>query len=178
MSPRHIDTVARACAAWCEGDISIYRDMYAADVVASGGRLWPEREGSVEGVEAVIGNFDQLLAAFERNELIPEAFVEEGDSLVVRLLWRGVLRGSESAVEQRLICAYRFREGLIVYQGWFPELAEALAAADLPASAGERLRPLQGGVGREPPGGQGREPPGGQGREPVAGAARPAAPAS
>ncbi|HLM86272.1 MAG TPA: nuclear transport factor 2 family protein [Solirubrobacteraceae bacterium] len=159
MDGGHIDTVVQACAAWCQGDISVYREMYAPDVVASGGRLWPEREGSVAGADAVMANFDLLLAAFERSELIPESFVEEGDSLVVRLLWRGVLRASATRVEQRLFCAYRFREGLIVYQVWFPELAEALDAVELPACAAESLRPLQAS-------------------SPLAGAAPPAAPAS
>jgi ketosteroid isomerase-like protein len=159
MGGGHIDTVMRACAAWRKGDISIYREMYAPDVVASGGRLWPEGEESVDGVDAVMGNFDRLLAAFERSELIPEAFVEDGESLVVRLLWRGFLRGSETPVEQRLICAYRFRGPLIVYQAWFAELAEALEAVDLPASAAQALRPLDAS-------------------SPLAGAARPAAPAN
>jgi ketosteroid isomerase-like protein len=159
MGGGHIDTVRRACAAWRQGDISIYREMYAPDVVASGGRLWPEGEESVAGVDAVMGSFDLLLAAFERSELIPEAFVEEGDSLVVRLLWRGFVRGSETPVEQRLICAYRFREGLIVCQAWFAELAEALDAVGLPASAAQALCPLEA-------------------TSPLAGAARPTAPAS
>jgi ketosteroid isomerase-like protein len=139
MDGGHIDTVRRACAAWCQGDISIYRKMYAPDVVASGGQLWPEREGSVEGVDALICNFDSLMSTFERSELIPEAFVEDDASLVVRLLWRGFLRGSDTPVEQRLICAYRFRERLIVYQAWFAELAEALDAVGLPASAAKAL---------------------------------------
>jgi ketosteroid isomerase-like protein len=106
-----------------------------------------------------MGYFGSLLATFERSELIPEAVVEEGDSLVVRLLWRGLVRGSETPVEQRLICAYRFREGLIVYQGWFAELAEALDAVGLPPSAADALRALETS-------------------SPLAGAARPAAPAS
>lgn len=142
MREDHIDTVKRACAAWCHGDISVYRGMYAPDVVASGGRLWPENEGSVDGVEAVIANFERLLATFERSELVPEAFVADGANLVVRLLWRGVLPGGEHPVEQRLICAYRFRDRLIVYQAWFEELAEAFDAVGMPASAVDALRPV------------------------------------
>ena len=42
MAPRHADMVRRACQAWCDGDISVYREMYAPDVVAEGGGLWPE----------------------------------------------------------------------------------------------------------------------------------------
>jgi ketosteroid isomerase-like protein len=138
-----IETIRQACAAWSRGDISIYREMYTPDVVASGGRLWPEGEGSVEGVDEVIRNFESLLAAFERSELVPEAYAQEGDSVVVRLLWRGLVRGSETQVEQRLTCAYRFRGDLIAYTAWFAELAEALDAVGMPASAAEQLVPIE-----------------------------------
>jgi ketosteroid isomerase-like protein len=141
----HIDTVVRACAAWRAGDISVYREMYASDVVASGGQLWPEREDSVAGVDALMQNFESLMQAFERSELIPEAYVEEGDSLVVRLLWRGVVRASEAPVEQRVTCAYRFRDGLIAYTAWSADLAQALDAVGLPRSAAKALRTLDAG---------------------------------
>ncbi len=120
--------VRRACQAWCDGDISVYREMYAPDVVAEGGGLWPEGEGSEQGVEAVIANFESILAAFESSELIPEAFHEQGDVLVASLLWRGVLPGADAPIEQRLACAYRFQDGLIAYTAWFTD-AEAAAAA-------------------------------------------------
>jgi ketosteroid isomerase-like protein len=138
MSGAHADIVRQACRAWCDGDISIYREMYAPDVVAEGGWLWPEGEGAIQGVDAVIGNFELIMAAFERSELIPERFVEEGDSLAVQLWWRGVIRGSETPVEQSVACAYRFRDGLIVHTAWYPELNEALASLGLAPGSPQR----------------------------------------
>lgn len=131
MASAHTDMVRRACQAWSDGDISVYRDMYAADVVAEGGGLWPEGEGSEQGAEAVIANFESILAAFESSELIPEFFYEQGDSLVAALLWRGVLPGADAPIEQRLACAYRFRDGLIAYTAWFTDATEAAAAVGL-----------------------------------------------
>jgi ketosteroid isomerase-like protein len=131
MADAHADTVRRACQAWCDGDISVYREMYAQDVVAEGGGLWPEGEGSEQGVEAVIANFESILAAFESSELIPESFHEQGDSLVAALLWRGVLPGADAPIEQRVACAYRFKDGLIVYTAWYTDPAEAAAALGL-----------------------------------------------
>jgi ketosteroid isomerase-like protein len=131
MPGGHIDTVRRACQAWCDGDISIYREMYAPDVVAEAGGLWPEDQGSVRGVEAVIGNFEALMRAFEHNELIPTRFFEKGDAMAVELVWRGVPGGSDAPVEQRLACTYRFRDGLITHTAWYAELGEALEAAGL-----------------------------------------------
>jgi ketosteroid isomerase-like protein len=127
MSQGHADTVRAACQAWSDGDISVYREMYAPDVVADGGGLWPEGEGSIKGAEAVIGNFESILAAFQRSELVPLRFYEQGDGLVAELLWRGVLPGSEAPIEQRIACAYRFRDGLIAYTAWHPDVPSALA---------------------------------------------------
>jgi ketosteroid isomerase-like protein len=136
MPKGHADMVRRACQAWCDGDISVYREMYAPDVVAEGGGLWPEGDGSVQGVDAVIANFESILRAFERSELIPERFIESGDALAAQLLWRGVIPGTEKPVEQRIVCAYRFRGELIVYTAWHAELDEALASLGLTDEAG------------------------------------------
>src|SRR5947209_7047170 len=115
MSGRHADMVRRACEAWCAGDISVYREMYAPDVVAEGGGLWPEGDGSIRGADAVIRNFESVMGAFERSELIPIDFYENGDALAVELRWRGFMAGADTPVEQRLVCGYRFRDGLISY---------------------------------------------------------------
>jgi len=131
MPEGHIDTVRRACEAWCDGDISVYREMYAPDVVAEAGELWPEDEGSVRGVDAVIAKLDSIMRTFEQNELIPTRFFENGDSLAVELIWRGVAAGSKAPVEQRLGSAYRFRNGLITRHAWYRELGEALEAVGL-----------------------------------------------
>jgi ketosteroid isomerase-like protein len=136
MWDSHADMVRRACRAWCEGDISIYREMYAPDVVAEGGGLWPEGEGSIRGAESVIRNFDSIMKAFASSELHPLRFFGEDDRLAVELLWRGLLAGSDTAVEQRVACAYRFRDGLITYTAWYAQLGEALDALGLDATLG------------------------------------------
>jgi ketosteroid isomerase-like protein len=126
--------VRRACEAWCAGDISIYREMYTADVIAEGGGLWPEGDGSIRGAENVIGNFETVMAPFERSELIPIEFHEDGDALAVELRWRGYMAGIGTPVEQQLVCGYRFRDGLIAYTAWYPELATALQALGIGAA--------------------------------------------
>ena len=93
--------VRRACQAWSDGDISVYREMYCSDVIADGGDLWME-DGSVQGVEAVIARLEPILKAFERSELVPLELFEEGDGLVAALRWRGWLAGSDAPVEQHI----------------------------------------------------------------------------
>jgi ketosteroid isomerase-like protein len=127
--------VRRACQAWCDGDISVYREMYTEDVVAEGGGMWPEGEGSEQGVERLISNLESIMAAFERSELIPESFHEHGDAMLAGILWRGVLPGGDAPIEQRVVCAYRFRDGLIAYTAWFPGLEEAAAALGIELDA-------------------------------------------
>jgi hypothetical protein len=141
MSREHVEVVRRACSAWGDGEISTFREMYSPGVVAYGGGLWPDADGSVHGVDAIIHNFESVKAAFQRSELIPESFLDAGEKLVVTLLWRGVLPNSDSFIEQRLVCAYEFSDGLIVYTGWFDGLTEALDALELPRSVALKLVP-------------------------------------
>ncbi len=79
----------------------------------------------------MIDIFESMMATFERSELIPTRFVEEGDTLAAELLWRGVIAGSKTPVEQHLACAYRFHDGLIAYTAWYPQLGDALDAVGL-----------------------------------------------
>jgi ketosteroid isomerase-like protein len=134
MAKGHADMVRRACAAWSHGDISVYREMYAPDVVADGGDLWMEA-GTVQGVDAVIAGLVPIIDAFERSELVPVRIDEEGDSLVAELRWRGWLPGSDVPVEQRITSAYRFNGELIAFQGWYQDPEVARAAVDM-GSAG------------------------------------------
>jgi ketosteroid isomerase-like protein len=140
MSRGHIRLVRRACEAWNAGDISVYRDFYTPDVTADGGVLWPEGAGEIAGPDALISNFESIMAAFDHSELMPEGFIEGDEVLVVPLLWRGVLPGSKRPIEQRLVVAYRFRGGRIAWQGWFKEVPEALDAVELPRTAAADMR--------------------------------------
>jgi ketosteroid isomerase-like protein len=142
------DVVARACAAWSSGELSVLYDLYTPDVTADGGRIWFETQGVTEGVDAVVEGFAALTGAFERNELIPEGAIEAGDTLVVPLFWRGLPAGSSSYVEQRLVGAFTFRDGRIAQMSWFLSLDDALEARGLPPAAAERIVPI------EPPAGE------------------------
>jgi hypothetical protein len=131
MSEENIETIKRACEAWGQGDISIYRQMYAADATAYAGSLAPEVVGEMEGPEEIIGILESLLDTFEESQLLPREFIGEGDLIVVRLLMRGRPHGSSGWIEWPLSLVYRFRENLITYQGFYASHAEALEAAGL-----------------------------------------------
>ena len=138
-----IEVVQRACAAWGAGDLAVLYELYTPDVTADGGRLWFETQGLVEGVDAVVQGFAELIGVFERNELIPEGAIEASDTLIVPLFWRGLPSGSTSYVEQRLVGSFTFRDGRIAEMTWFLSLQDALDAHGLPPSAAEHLIPIE-----------------------------------
>jgi ketosteroid isomerase-like protein len=140
MGRENIEMVRRACEAWGKGDISIYREMYAPDVTAHAGMLAPEVPGDMTGPDQLMEILESLMTTFERSELIPSGFIEEGETLVVPIVMRAVPREGSRTVEWHLATVYRFREGLIAHQGWYTTLDEALDAAGLPRSAAERVK--------------------------------------
>lgn len=129
MEGRNVDVVRTGYEAWNRGDLDAVRGIYAPEVTASAGALWPAA-GEVSGPEAIIQAFASILNTFEHSELVPEEFVEEGDSVLVPTLWRGTMAGSEGVIEQRLVVVYTLRGDQIVHIGYFPGMVEARAAID------------------------------------------------
>jgi ketosteroid isomerase-like protein len=143
MTREMIELVQRACQAWETGDLARFRDLYTPDVTAYGGAMWMETRATARGVEAVTRNFEDLIGAFEQNELTAEGAIETGDRLVVPLLWRGRASGGTRFVEQRLIGVFGFREEKIASMTWFGSLDQALDAVGLPHSAAKDMVVLE-----------------------------------
>lgn len=150
MNIENVQAVSRACAAWGTGDVSVIREIYAPDVVADGGALWPEGSGQVRGAERIIQTFQSLMAAFERSEVIPEYIVDVENPIIVQILWRGVSHGSHAPIEQRMIGAFHFRDGRIVRIAWHAGFDAALEAAGLPRSAADALVPFEAAIASSP----------------------------
>jgi ketosteroid isomerase-like protein len=138
-----IAVVQRACEAWGTGDLEILYELYTPDVTADGGKLWLETDQPIEGVDAVVHGFAELVGSFERNELWAEGAIKSGNTLVVPLRWRGLAQGSASFFEQQLVGAFTFRDGRIASMTWFPVLEDALDAVGLPRSAAQELIVLE-----------------------------------
>jgi ketosteroid isomerase-like protein len=134
MGGPNVDVVSAGYDAWNRGDLDAVREIYAADVVANAGELWPAA-GEVSGADAIIEGFASIFSAFERSELVPEEYVEHGDSVVVPTLWRGTVAGSERVIEQRLVAVYTLRDGQIVRIGYYQAMPEALRSIGVDAPA-------------------------------------------
>ena len=128
MSRDTVETVRLGYEAWNRGDLDALRSIYAADVRAEAGELWPA-SGEVAGAEEIIGAFASILATFEHCELVPEEYIERGEVVVVPTVWQGTLVGSESLIKERVIAVYTLRDGRICRIAYFQNLDEAMERA-------------------------------------------------
>jgi ketosteroid isomerase-like protein len=127
MSPTRQDVLERAHDAWNRGDLDAVREAYAPDITADAGMLWPA-SGPISGADTIIANFQSIRETFVSSELIPDDYIERGDTVVVPTRWRGVVDGSGTVIEQRLVANYTFSGDRISHIAYFEQLDEALAA--------------------------------------------------
>jgi ketosteroid isomerase-like protein len=128
VSRADVETIRQGYEAWNQGDFDALRAIYAPDVTAEAGELWPA-SGIVAGAEAIIREFASIMGTFEHCELVPEEFIEQGESVVVPTVWQGTLVGSESVIKERVIAVYTLRDGRIASIAYFEHMDDAMARA-------------------------------------------------
>jgi ketosteroid isomerase-like protein len=124
VSRDSVETVRRAYEAWNQGDLDAVREIYAPDVTANAGALWPAG-GEVTGPEAIIAAFASIREMFQRVELVAEEYIEHGEAVVVPTIWRGTLQDSETFIEQHVVAVYTFRGELVIHIDYCENLDEA-----------------------------------------------------
>jgi ketosteroid isomerase-like protein len=84
------------------------------------------------GREGALAAFDVSAEMFEELQFLPEEFVDGGDhvAVAIRLVGRG--RESGVPVEDRIVHLWRMRDGRAVALQVYSEMADALAAVELP----------------------------------------------
>jgi ketosteroid isomerase-like protein len=128
MSQENVDIVKATFDAWNAGDMDRLRDMYDPNIVLHMIPGWPE-PGPYAGREAVMRQLTQLRETWDADvgELI--SFVDVGDRVVVRHIWRGFGRGPDASIEMSII--FTLREGMITSAEYFWDHVEALKAVGL-----------------------------------------------
>jgi ketosteroid isomerase-like protein len=124
----NVETIRRGYEAWNRGDLDSLAAIYAPEVTADAGVLWPAA-GEIAGSEAIIDAFASIIAVFEKSEVLADEYIEHGDSVVVPTRWRGLLPGSQDVVEQKVVAVYTMRDGQVVHIGYFTGLEDAFAAS-------------------------------------------------
>ena len=140
--PDNVETIRRGYEAWNRGDLDSLAAIYAPDVTADAGVLWPSA-GEIAGPQAIIDAYASIIAIFEESEVLADEYIERGDCVVVPTRWRGLLPGSEDVVEQKVVATYTMRDGQVVHIGYFTRLEDAfeLTAASRRRSPRARARP-------------------------------------
>jgi len=129
MSQQNVEVVKAAFDAWNAGDMDRLRDMYNPDIVLHMVPDWPE-PGPYAGREAVMRQFAQLRETWDADVAEPiSSFVDVGDRVVVRQMWRGFGRGPEANIEMTII--FTLRQGRVTCQEYFWDHAAALKAVGL-----------------------------------------------
>jgi ketosteroid isomerase-like protein len=125
MSRENMEVMRAAFEAW-NGDMDAFREMHDPDVIARSPEGWPE-PGPFVGREAVIRQWEQMRETWDADALKPIDFIDVGDRVVVRFVWRGAGRGPELNMEMTGV--YTVREGKITVFEFFWDHSEALEAA-------------------------------------------------
>jgi ketosteroid isomerase-like protein len=129
MSQENVEIVRAGFEAWNAGDMDAVLDLYVPEAIFRLPEDWPE-PGPFVGREAVRHQFEQLRATWDADtvEAISD-FIDSGDRVVVRIIWRGAGHGPVADVEMTSI--YTIRKGRIVYDEKFWDHGEALEAVGL-----------------------------------------------
>ena len=129
MSPENVQTVRTLFDVWNAADMDAFRELYDPDAIVRTVENWPE-PGPHVGREAVMRFHEQLRETWDVNTLVPISdFIDAGDRVAVRYIWRGAGHGPDMNMELTLV--FTLRKGKIVFQEFFWNHAEALEAAGL-----------------------------------------------
>jgi ketosteroid isomerase-like protein len=124
MSQENVEIVRANFEAWNAGDMDALREMYDPTVIVRATEDWPE-PGPFVGREAVMRQGEQLRETWDAVTIEPIGdFIDAGDRVAVRHVWRGVGHGPQSNLEFTVV--YTIRKGKIFGFEYFWDHAEAL----------------------------------------------------
>ena len=126
MSRENVELVKAGFDAWNAGDMDAYRELLHPEATTRPPPNWPE-PGPFVGREAVMRQFEWLRGTWDFDAAEPIGdFIEAGDRVAVRWVWRATGRGPAANME--LSCLYTVRDGKILSLDFFWDHAEALEA--------------------------------------------------
>jgi ketosteroid isomerase-like protein len=130
MSQENVEIVKATVEAWNAGDMEALRELYDPNAIVRMPDDWPE-PGPFVGRDAVMRQLKQLRDTYwdaDTFEPISD-FIDVGDRVAVRYVWRAEGRGPESNFESTHV--FTVRKGKIVGVDAIWDHAEALETLGL-----------------------------------------------
>jgi ketosteroid isomerase-like protein len=129
MSQAARDLCRRAYDLWNGEEYEAFFALMSPDVV------WEERHNPEVGLYRGRDGVKEWVAvtsgAFQTPRFEPLRFIDDGEAVVIEVLFRGQGTSSGIEVAARLAHAVRVREGMVIYLASFPEVEQALEAVGL-----------------------------------------------
>ena len=129
MSEENVEIVRAVFEAYNAADMDAVRELYDPDVIVRTVEDWPE-PGPYVGREAAMRLHEQLRDTWDADTLVAISdFIDAGDRVAVRYIWRGAGHGPDLNMEVTLV--FTTRKGRILAQEFFRDHAEALETMGL-----------------------------------------------
>src|SRR5207253_288951 len=120
----NVEIVQAAFEAWNAGDMDAFRELLHPDVIQRNPEGWPE-PGPFVGREAVMRQLEQVRETWEADAIeVVSDYVDVGDRVAVRMIYRGAGRGPEATIEWTWVG--NVRNGKVFAVEFFWDHAEAL----------------------------------------------------
>jgi len=129
VSQENVEVVRALFEAWNACEMDAVRELFNPNVIVRGNERWPE-PGPFVGRDAVMHQWQQMRETWDADALVPISdFIDAGDRVLVRFIWRGQGHGPESNIEMTGV--HTVRNGRIFGQEFFWDHADALKAVGL-----------------------------------------------
>jgi ketosteroid isomerase-like protein len=128
MSQENVEHVKAILAAWNARDMRALSELYDTHVVVRYAEEWPEGSEPTMGRETMMRQWERQREGFA-DTIEPISFIDAGDRVIVRQIWRAVGRGPDLNLEVSTINTVR--NGKTILLEFFWDHAEALEAVGL-----------------------------------------------
>ena len=129
MSQENVEIAKATVEAWNAGDMEALRELYDPNAIVRMPDDWPE-PGPFMGREAILRWIEQVRDTFDTDAFEPISdFIDVGDRVAVRYVWRAEGRGPESNFGSTHV--FTVRKGKIVGVEVIWDHAEALGTLGL-----------------------------------------------